>query len=158
MATTMTATMAMAPATGATKAADVAGVTGAAGVAGGSVTGGVRTLLRLEALALFAVALVLYGRFGAGWRLFALAFLAPDLSFLGYLAGARLGAIAYNAAHSLVGPLALAAVGLLGPGAALPLALIWIAHIGADRALGYGLKYADGFGMTHLGRLAGGRR
>jgi hypothetical protein len=34
-----------------------------------------------------------------------------------------------------------------------PLALIWLAHIGIDRALGYGLKYASGFGFTHLGRI-----
>ena len=32
-------------------------------------------------------------------------------------------------------------------------ALIWIAHIGLDRALGYGLKYATGFGDTHLGHI-----
>lgn len=123
-----------------------------------AVAGGVRTLLRLEALALCAATLVLYARFGHGWRLFAAVFLAPDLSFLGYLAGARVGAVAYNAAHSLVGPLALAVVGLALPGPALALALVWIAHIELDRALGYGLKYADGFALTHLGCLAGGRR
>jgi hypothetical protein len=27
------------------------------------------------------------------------------------------------------------------------------AHIGIDRALGYGLKYSTGFGFTHLGRI-----
>jgi hypothetical protein len=32
-------------------------------------------------------------------------------------------------------------------------ALIWLAHIGFDRALGYGLKYKAGFGFTHLGRI-----
>ncbi|MDU3890869.1 MAG: DUF4260 family protein [Serratia liquefaciens] len=32
-------------------------------------------------------------------------------------------------------------------------ALIWGAHIGFDRALGYGLKYASGFADTHLGGL-----
>ena len=116
-----------------------------------------KTLLRLEALALFAAAVLLYARFGAGWRLFFLVFLAPDLSFLGYLAGARVGAIAYNTAHSLVGPLLLGAVGVLTSGPALALALIWIAHIELDRTLGYGLKYADGFAHTHLGRLAGAR-
>ncbi len=46
---------------------------------------------------------------------------------------------------------------LLGIVLAEPLAgsisLIWLAHIGIDRALGYGLKYADGFGFTHLGRI-----
>jgi hypothetical protein len=125
-----------------------------------AVKGGVKVLLRLEALALFVAAVVLYARFGAGWRLFFLVFLAPDLSFFGYLAGARAGAVAYNTAHSLVGPLVLAAVGLVLPAApslALPLALVWLAHIELDRALGYGLKYADGFKLTHLGRLAGAR-
>lgn len=38
---------------------------------------------------------------------------------------------------------------------AVLLALIWTAHIGFDRALGYGLKYATAFGETHLGRLGG---
>jgi hypothetical protein len=45
----------------------------------------------------------------------------------------------------------------LGFGFASPLtlsiALIWLAHIGIDRALGYGLKYSAGFGFTHLGRI-----
>jgi hypothetical protein len=31
--------------------------------------------------------------------------------------------------------------------------LIWLAHIGADRGLGYGLKYATAFGDTHLGYI-----
>ena len=64
------------------------------------------------------------------------------------------GAVVYNAAHSLVGPIALAIAGLLLPSLpALALALIWVAHIGFDRLLGYGLKYAAGFGFTHLGRI-----
>lgn len=81
-------------------------------------------------------------------------FLAPDFSFVGYLGGARTRAIAYNAAHTLIGPLLLATAGLLLPFYILtPLALIWVAHIGFDRLLGYGLKYAAGFGFTHLGRI-----
>jgi hypothetical protein len=35
----------------------------------------------------------------------------------------------------------------------LSLAMIWLAHIGIDRALGYGLKYRTGFANTHLGRI-----
>jgi hypothetical protein len=35
----------------------------------------------------------------------------------------------------------------------LSIAMIWMAHIGIDRALGYGLKYSEGFGFTHLGRI-----
>jgi hypothetical protein len=76
---------------------------------------------------------------------------------LAYLAGPRVGAVAYNAADVYVPPLTLLVVGFVaGLPAAMAGALIWIAHIGFDRALGYGLKYATGFGDTHLGRI--GRR
>jgi hypothetical protein len=118
----------------------------------GSVGGGVRWLLRLEGLAVLVMAAAAYVQFGAGWEFFAWLFLLPDLSFLAYLAGPRVGALAYNAAHSYIGALGLLALGVL---AAMPLALaaglVWCAHIGLDRALGYGLKYATGFGDTHLG-------
>ncbi len=40
----------------------------------------------------------------------------------------------------------------------IAVALVWLAHIGFDRALGYGLKYAEGFGFTHLGRLGNAQR
>jgi len=83
---------------------------------------------------------------------FAVLFLSPDLSILAYLAGPRLGSVAYNAVHSYVGP-AIAAGALLAAGGPLGVPLIWAAHIGFDRAFGYGLKYADGFQFTHLGRI-----
>ena len=111
-------------------------------------------ILRAEGLAICGLAILLYSKAGDSWWLFAILFLAPDLSFLGYLGGARVGAIVYNAAHTLVAPLALAAAGLLLPAFILvPLALIWAAHIGFDRLLGYGLKYGAGFAFTHLGRI-----
>jgi hypothetical protein len=122
--------------------------------AAGHVTGGVRALLRLEGLALLTVAAAAYANFGDGWGLFAALFLLPDLAFFGYLAGPRVGALAYNATHSYVGPLGLLTAAALGAmPALLTVALIWLAHIGFDRALGYGLKYAGGFNQTHLGRL-----
>lgn len=103
---------------------------------------------------MLVVTVLLYGKTDESWWLFAILFLAPDLSFLGYLAGARTGAIAYNAAHTLVAPMLLAVAGLLVPAAIpIPLALIWAAHIGFDRMVGYGLKYEAGFGYTHLGRI-----
>jgi hypothetical protein len=110
-------------------------------------------LLRLEGLVAATAAAVLYARTGANWWLFAALWLAPDLSMLGYLAGSCRGARVYNAFHTYVAPGVLALCSLL-PGAhgALPLALIWANHIGVDRLLGFGLKYADGFGFTHLGR------
>ena len=125
----------------------------------GAVDGGVRTLLRSEGLLLLIAAVVLYERIAGSWCLFALLFLVPDLSFAGYLLGPRVGALAYNMMHSTVGPLTLAAVGVaLHHHQALTLALIWLAHIGFDRALGYGLKHAQGFTFTHLGRIGRSRK
>ena len=121
--------------------------------------GGVRLLLRLEGLALFVAAAAMYfylarGEWGNGWPLFLALILAPDLAMLGYLAGPAIGAVTYNAAHITPGPLALAALGYFaGVPVLISLALIWAAHIGMDRALGYGLKYPEGFRFTHLGRL-----
>jgi Domain of unknown function (DUF4260) len=123
----------------------------------GSVSGWIRATLRLEGAATFATAVALYAHAGFSWPLFALLILGPDLAMLGYLVGPRAGAVAYNVAHTHALALPLALVGFLaGQPAVLAVALIWIAHIGADRALGYGLKYPSGFGDTHLGRT--GRR
>ena len=120
----------------------------------GTVSGAPRLVLRAEGAALLVVVTLLYRGTGASWWLFAILFLAPDLSFLGYLAGSRAGAIAYNAAHTLIGPAVLGVVALLLlPPTAVAVALVWAAHIGFDRLLGYGLKYAAGFGFTHLGRI-----
>ena len=101
--------------------------------------GTVRPLVRVESAVLLVVSLVLYAHLGGGWGRFALWFLAPDLSFVGFAAGPRAGAIAYNLVHTLAGPLALALVALFVP-ALMPYALVWAAHIAADRVLGYGLR------------------
>ncbi len=119
----------------------------------GSVMGGVRWVLQIEGLALLAAAMAAFAQQGFGWGWFAVLFLAPDLTFVAYLVGPRWGAAAYNAAHSTIGPLVLGAAALLADSKPLEMvALIGLAHIGFDRALGYGLKYATGFGDTHLGR------
>lgn len=120
----------------------------------GAVTGGLRTLLRLEGLTLFAGMTLLYAVWGGSWWVYAILFLAPDLSFAAYLAGPRAGAIIYNAAHSYMAPMTLMVTGFaVGSPLVLSIATIWLAHIGIDRALGYGLKYSAGFVFTHLGRI-----
>ena len=120
----------------------------------GETEGAIRVVLRLEGLLVVLAALLAYDRFGAGWGMFAWLFLTPDLAFLGYLAGARAGAISYNVAHSYIGAVAcLIASQLLAVPLLLTVGIIWCAHIGFDRALGYGLKYATGFKFTHLGHI-----
>ncbi|HEX4284294.1 MAG TPA: DUF4260 domain-containing protein, partial [Terracidiphilus sp.] len=119
-----------------------------------SVQGSPLVLLRLEGLAVAALTFVLYARTGASWWLFAGLWLAPDLSMLGYLYRPCWGARIYNAVHTYILPAILILSALvLGAKAQLPFALIWINHIGVDRLLGYGLKYSNGFGWTHLGRV-----
>ncbi len=123
----------------------------------GATTGGVRTVLRLEGLALLCLALAGYAWIGEPWWLLALLLFVPDLSFAGYLGGPHVGAIAYNAAHATIGPIALFAAGMAIPAPLVAaIACIWAAHVGLDRAIGYGLKYETGFAFTHLGRI--GRR
>jgi hypothetical protein len=128
--------------------------TGLARIATGAVAGTPKLLLKLEGLALAVAAVWLYYRSGASWILFVVLLLAPDLSFLGYRAGPQVGAVAYNAVHTTLLPIMLGLAGLIvSSPLAQHLALIWLAHIGIDRALGYGLKYGEGFGLTHLGRV-----
>src|SRR5262245_45558142 len=123
-----------------------------------AVAGSLRVLLRVEALAVFAVALAAYARGDHGWGRLAALFLVPDVSLLVYLIGPRAGAAAYNTAHSYIGPLALLGVALALLPAAMPYALMWFAHCGLDRALGFGLKYPTAFADTHLGRIGRPKR
>ena len=124
----------------------------ASAVPNGAVTGGLRTMLRLEGLMLFLGMTLLYGVWDGSWWVYAVLFLAPDLSFAAYLFGPRFGAMIYNAAHSYMVPMALMTTGfVIAEPLVLSIAIIWLAHIGFDRALGYGLKYADAFAHTHLG-------
>jgi uncharacterized protein DUF4260 len=110
--------------------------------------------IRLEWVAVAVTAIAFYAASGVSWWLFALLILAPDLSMLGYFAGPRVGAVAYNALHILIVPLLLALAGYgLANSMATAIALIWIIHIAVDRALGYGLKLSSGFHDTHLGRI-----
>jgi hypothetical protein len=111
-------------------------------------------LLRLEGLAVAAAAAVLYFHEDFGWILFVALILAPDLSFAGYAFGPKVGAIAYDSVHSEILPVALGAVGIVVESSgATKVALIWLAHIGADRLFGYGLKYPTAFKDTHLSRV-----
>jgi len=110
--------------------------------------------LRLEGLAVATLSAILYAQNGAGWWLFVALWLTPDLSFIAYLAGPRVGSYAYNTVHSYLLPSALVAVALLlHMPVLLPFAFLWFNHIGVDRLLGYGLKYPTAFGDTHLKRV-----
>jgi len=110
-----------------------------------------RWILHAEGAAIFLLALFFYQQGHFHWWLFALLFLAPDLFMLGYLANVKLGAALYNLVHTLVGPLCFFVAAWVLPAPQLmPYALIWLAHLGFDRMLGFGLKYPTQFRDTHL--------
>lgn len=112
---------------------------------------------RIEGATMVAVSLVIYTGIGADWWLFAF-LLAPDLSIAGYLLGSRSGQTIYNMAHTYAFPLLFAIGGYwISNDLLLALSLIWVAHIGIDRTLGYGLKEQAGFTYTHLGRVGAAR-
>ena len=113
-----------------------------------------KNMLKLEEFLLFGLALFLFSQlnYGLGW--YALWFLAPDLSMVGYLANPRVGAWTYNLIHHK--GLAVA-VYVLGSLLAIPWLMfagtILLGHSSLDRVFGYGLKYPDAFQNTHLGRI-----
>jgi hypothetical protein len=122
------------------------------------VTGGPRWILRADGAILCVAALAgfVIGLDVSLW-LIPLLLLVPDVFMAGYAKSNRAGAALYNLAHSYPAP---AIVGALASLAHQPpwqgVALIWFAHVGMDRALGYGLKYGTGFRDTHLGRIGRG--
>ena len=76
------------------------------------------------------------------------------------LAGSSFGVSQAVAAPLFFGSgacLLLAGIGLAGWwlhwGWTGPVALIWLAHIGGDRMVGYGLKYPDSFKHTHFNEV-----
>jgi hypothetical protein len=115
---------------------------------------GPKLLLHAEGLGVLVAACLVYHKLSASWILFAVLFLAPDISMIGYFFGKKVGALCYNSAHTYIVPLLLGGIGYFANLPVLtPLALIWIAHIGFDRLLGYGLKYPTDFKDTHLSRV-----
>ena len=120
----------------------------------GMTQGAVRNWLRLEGLAAFVAGLALYGVSGGNWLLVIPLLLLPDLSAAGYLVSPRFGTFTYNAVHNWVPGLAVLGLGFaLGAPAVQLVGAILIAHVGMDRAAGYGLKLPTAFGDTHLGHM-----
>jgi hypothetical protein len=113
-----------------------------------------RLLLHAEGVTVAAAAIAVYFYADYPWWLLVALALAPDLSMAGYLGGMRVGAATYDAVHTYAFPIALAASGLIAnTDLAVQIGLIWITHIGVDRAIGYGLKYPASFKDTHLQRV-----
>ena len=120
-----------------------------------AVIGLPRRILRAEGVVLLAAALAAYfSALDEPFWLVPLLLFVPDVFMVGYARSSRVGAIFYNFAHSYPPPAVLGAIALASDERLWQaVALVWFAHIGMDRALGYGLKYGTDFKDTHLGRI-----
>ncbi|OEH94094.1 DUF4260 domain-containing protein [Bacillus solimangrovi] len=108
-------------------------------------------LLHIEGLFVLLISVYFYGQIDGSWWIFFLCLLIPDISMLGYMINNAIGSTIYNIVHSYVIPLTLIIFSVnLQQDLMLTLSLIWIAHIGMDRTVGYGLKYPSNPKNTHL--------
>jgi len=113
-----------------------------------------KNLLKLEELLMLGLALFLFSGLDYSWGWYALLFLTPDLSMIGYVMNPRVGSWTYNLIHHKGLAVALYVLGYL-------LSIPWLmfagtlllGHSSFDRVFGYGLKYPDSFQNTHLGRI-----
>ncbi len=120
----------------------------------GAVTGSPRAWLRVEGIAGLVAGAAIYLVLGGPLLLLVPFLLAVDVSMIGYLAGPRSGAFAYNLAHNqATGLLVLGAGVLLGASPVVLAGAVMVGHTGMDRLAGYGLKYPTSFHDTHLGRI-----
>jgi uncharacterized membrane protein len=113
-----------------------------------------RLMLHAEGLALLVLSVLAYARLDFSWLTFALLFFVPDLALLVYLVNKRSGAVVYNLLHTVIFPFALGVISYLaGFQTGIQVALIWLAHIGMDRTVGYGFKYPAKDKETHFSRI-----
>ena len=111
-------------------------------------------LIRLENTFVFITAVIVYFMFGFSVWLFLIFLLVPDVFMLGYLLNNKIGSYVYNIGHSYIIPILITLLYLaIGENLLLGIALIWLAHISMDRAIGYGLKYASGFDKTTIQKV-----
>ncbi|HEY2980389.1 MAG TPA: DUF4260 domain-containing protein [Anaerolineales bacterium] len=113
-----------------------------------------RNLIKIEEFALLGLAVFLFAGLDYAWWSYPLLFFAPDVSMVGYAAGSRIGAAAYNLVHHKGVAVACYVLGsVLGQQGLQFAGLIILGHSSFDRIWGYGLKYPDSFQNTHLGRI-----
>ncbi len=118
-----------------------------------------RTVVRLEEFGIFLFSIYLYSTLVYPWWLFPLLLFVPDISMLGYHKDTRVGALVYNIFHFRAFSLVLFVVGdFFSMTLVSLLGVILFAHSSLDRAFGYGLKFEDGFGHTHLGIIGGDQK
>ena len=112
-----------------------------------------KSLIKVEELAMFLFAGFLFLNTGFAWWWFPVLLLVPDVSMVGYAINNKIGAYLYNIVHHKGVALLVYVIGFSMEVATIALAgIILFAHSSMDRLFGFGLKYTDSFQDTHLGQ------
>ena len=120
-----------------------------------TTTNQMKTLIKLEEAAQFALSIILFAKLPFVWWLYPALLLLPDVGMIGYAVNNIVGAFTYNLFHHKGVAILIGIVGLLLANNSLLLTgIILFGHSSMDRMMGYGLKYNKGFKYTHLGSLA----
>jgi len=113
-----------------------------------------KSLIKIEELAMFLFAGFLFWKTDFTWWWFPALLLLPDMSMIGYMINNKTGAYLYNLVHHKGLALLVYAIGFFMGSIAIQLAgIILFAHSSMDRLFGYGLKHTDSFRHTHLGKI-----
>lgn len=114
----------------------------------------VKKILWLEGLLIFLLCLYFYFIQGGNILLLIVLFLLPDLSMVGYLKNPVIGSKIYNAIHNHALGILLIFLGIfLNLHFLILFGIVLSAHVGLDRACGFGLKLPSGFKDTSLGKI-----
>ncbi|MBO0938469.1 DUF4260 domain-containing protein [Fibrella sp. HMF5335] len=113
-----------------------------------------KTLIKVEEAAQFVGSIILFAKLPFAWWVYPALLLLPDLSMVGYVVNANIGAVTYNLIHHKALAIVVGVVGLfLASNYWLLAGIVLFGHSSMDRMLGYGLKYTKGFTFTHLGKV-----
>jgi len=118
--------------------------------------------LKLEELVIFVACGISLYFLQVQWWWYLLLLLGPDISFIGYLGGNKVGAVTYNIFHHKGIAAALIVLSLFMKiengeiirwEIILYTGIVLFGHSSMDRFFGYGLKTFEGFKYTHLGQM-----
>jgi hypothetical protein len=113
-----------------------------------------KTVLKLEELLVAIGCLIALYTFKVEWWWYLLFLLGPDISFVGYSFGNKVGAWTYNLFHHKAIAVILIGVGFfMNELTVLKVGVVLLGHSAMDRFFGYGLKLYNGFKFTHLGQI-----
>lgn len=113
-----------------------------------------QNILKIEEGCLLFLSIYLFSLLSFDWWWFLVLILAPDISFLAYIANSKVGAMIYNVFHHKGVAILIYLIGIYLNNEMVQLAgIILFGHSSMDRVFGYGLKYNDSFNHTHLGMI-----